>query len=119
MLMRNILMLTVLFFCFSCKKESTVNSKVTPTSGVSGQVYYVDGAQGNDQNDGLTIATAWKTIQKSFDAAVAGSTVMIKGGTYYEQLTVHVNGTAGNPITFTNYNSEQVIIDGSKISGTT
>src|SRR5205823_786873 len=43
----------------------------------------------------------------------------IRGGTYYEQLAVHVTGTAGNPITFTNYNSEQVIIDGSKISGTT
>src|SRR6266496_2545836 len=102
MLMRTILMLTVLFFCFSCKKEGSVNSKGNPASGTSTslQVYYVDGAQGNDQNDGLTLATAWKTIQKSFDAAVAGSTVMIKGGTYYEQLTVHVNGVAGSPVTF-------------------
>jgi hypothetical protein len=124
MLMRNIFILSILFFCFSCKKESTVNPEGTPDtpdSGarVAGLVYYVDGAQGNDQNDGLTLATAWKTIQKSFDAAVAGSTVMIKGGTYYEQLAVHVSGTAGNPVTFTNYNNEQVIIDGSKISGTT
>jgi hypothetical protein len=119
MLMRNILILSVLFFCFSCKKEGSVNSEDTLTSGALVQVYYVDGAQGNDQNDGLTLATAWKTIQKSFDAAVAGSTVMIKGGTYYEQLAVHVSGTAGNPVTFTNYNNEQVIIDGSKITGTT
>ena len=122
MLMRNILMLTVLFFCFSCKKESSVNSvdlKSTQTSAASGRIYYVDGAQGNDKNDGLTLATAWKTIQKSLDSAVAGSTVEIRGGTYYEQLTVHVTGTAGNPVTFTNYNNEQVIIDGSKISGTT
>lgn len=125
--MRNILLLSVLsvvFFCFSCKKESTGNpedtgdSKVNPVT-ESVQVYYVDGAQGNNQNDGLTPATAWKTIQKSFDAAVAGSTVMIKGGIYYEQLTVRINGTAGNPVTFTNYNNEQVIIDGSKNSGTT
>ncbi len=124
MLMRNIFLLSVLFFCFSCKKESTVNGEGTPDtpdSGVKvqGAVYYVDGVQGNNQNDGLTLATAWKTIQKSFDAAVAGSTVMIKGGTYYEQLTVKVSGTAGNPITFSNYNNEQVIIDGSKITGTT
>src|SRR5690349_11445221 len=110
MLMRNIFLLSVLFFCFSCKKENTVNGEGTPDtpdSGVKvqGTVYYVDGAQGNNQNDGLTLATAWKTIQKSFDAAVAGSTVMIKGGTYYEQLTVKVSGTAGNPITFSNYNN--------------
>jgi hypothetical protein len=119
MLMRNILLLSVLFFCFSCKKEGSVNAEDTRTSGAVVQAYYVDGAQGNDQNDGRTLATAWKTIQKSFDAAVAGSTVMIKGGTYYEQLTVRVSGTAGSPVTFTNYNGEQVIIDGSKNSGTT
>lgn len=123
--MRNILMLSVLFCFFSCKKEDAVkpegteNPKDNPINAASLRVYYVDGAQGNDQNDGLTLATAWKTIQKSFDAAVAGSTVMIKGGNYYEQLTVRVSGTAGNPVTFTNYNGEQVIIDGSKISGTT
>ena len=118
--MRNILILSVLFFCFSCKKEGAVNAEGDPASvAATVQVYYVDGALGNNQNDGLTLATAWKTIQKSFDAAVAGSTVMIKGGTYYEQLAVHVSGTAGNPVTFTNYNNEQVIIDGSKNTGTT
>jgi hypothetical protein len=124
MLMRNILLLSVLFFCFSCKKESanaegTEDPKGTSADAAALSVYYVDGAQGNDNNDGKTLATAWKTIQKSFNTAVAGSTVMIKGGTYYEQLTVRVSGTAGNPITFTNYNGEQVIIDGSRISGTT
>jgi hypothetical protein len=125
MLMRNILIVCVLFFCFSCKKESTVNPedsanpKDAPVSAAAVTVYYVDGAQGNDQNDGLTLATAWKTIQKSFNTAVAGSTVKIRGGIYYEQLAVRVSGTAGNPVTFTNYNNEQVIIDGSKIAGTT
>ena len=121
--MRNILFLSalsVLLFCFSCKKDNTVNDEGTPPlNTAAATVYYVDGAAGNDSNDGLTLATAWKTIQKSFNTAVAGSTVMIKGGTYYEQLTVKVSGTAGKPITFTNYNGEQVIIDGSKNSGTT
>ncbi|WP_205514272.1 right-handed parallel beta-helix repeat-containing protein [Longitalea arenae] len=123
--MRNILMLSVLFSFFSCKKDSTVNPESSvnpdgsPATESSVRVYYVDGARGNDQNDGLTLGTAWKTIQKSFDAAVAGSTVHIRGGIYYEQLVVRVSGTAGNPVTFTNYNNEQVIIDGSKIAGTT
>jgi hypothetical protein len=125
MLMRNLLILSLLFFFFSCKKDATVNDEGTgnpkdnPVNPSALRIYYVDKTQGNDQNDGLTLATAWKTIQKSFDAAVAGSTVMIKGGTYFEQLTVRVNGTAGNPVTFTNYNNEQVIIDGSKNSGST
>jgi hypothetical protein len=124
MLMRNILILSILCFCFSCKKETAENTADTPDTPASGSkmalsVYYVDGAAGNDSNDGLTLATAWKTIQKSFNTAVAGSMVLIKGGTYYEQLTVKVSGTAGNPVTFTNYNGEQVIIDGSKNSGTT
>ena len=33
---------------------------------------YVDGTNGNDTNDGLTLATAWATIQKSFDSAQPG-----------------------------------------------
>ncbi len=125
MLMRNILILSLLFFCFSCKKDAIVNDGGTENpkdelvNPSATRIYYVDGALGNDQNDGLSLATAWKTIQKSFTSAVAGSTVMIKGGTYFEQLTVRVSGTAGNPVTFTSYNNEQVIIDGSKISGTT
>ncbi|OQP39285.1 hypothetical protein A4D02_18355 [Niastella koreensis] len=123
--MRNILILSILVLCFSCKKESTVNStdsndpKGGSANAALGTVYYVDGAAGNDANNGLSLTTAWKTIQKSFNTAGAGSTVMIKGGTYYEQLTVKVSGTAGSPVTFTNYNGEQVIIDGSKNSGTT
>lgn len=49
MLMRNILILSVLFFCFSCKKESTVNPEDKPVSkAVALTIYYVDGAQGNN-----------------------------------------------------------------------
>ncbi|OQP56798.1 hypothetical protein A3860_09435 [Niastella vici] len=121
MVMRNVFVLSVLLFCFSCKKDSSVNpdNKDNPVNATAVKTYYVDGTSGNDSNDGLSLATAWKTIQKSFNTAVAGGLVLIKGGTYYEQLTVKVSGTAGSPVTFTNYNGEQVIIDGSKNSGTT
>ncbi|NML21371.1 right-handed parallel beta-helix repeat-containing protein [Pseudoflavitalea sp. G-6-1-2] len=117
--MRNILILSIMFCSIACKREGSLisnddNSAEVPT-GVS---FYVDGARGNDKNSGRTPDSAWKTIQKSFNAALAGSTVNIKGGIYYEELSVNVSGTASNPITFTNYNNEQVVIDGSKISGT-
>jgi hypothetical protein len=42
--------------------------------------YYVDGINGNNNNNGLTPATAWKTIQKGCNSAVANSVVSIKSG---------------------------------------
>ena len=78
--------------------------------------YYVDGTNGNDANNGTTLTTAWKTIQNSFNKATAGSVVYIKGGTYKNQLTLNVSGTAGNPIEFRNYQTDSVYIDGTGLS---
>lgn len=98
----------------SCNKEySFTRPEQQPAPSI--RTYYVDGATGNDLNDGLSLAMAWKTIQQSFNAAKPGTTVVIRGGIYYEELVVNVNGTPGNPITFTNYAQEKVVIDGSKI----
>lgn len=80
------------------------------------QNYYVDGSSGNDNNSGASLGQAWQTIQKAFDNATAGSTVYIRGGTYNENVYANVSGTAGNPITFRNYQTEIVILDG---TGTT
>lgn len=102
----------------SCRKQTQEMSSKELKTAANVLYYYVDGTNGNDKNDGQSLSTAWKTIQQSFTAATPGSVVAIRGGTYQEQLTVKVSGTAGNPITFTNYNSEQVIIDGSKNTGT-
>jgi hypothetical protein len=72
--------------------------------------YYV-ATNGSDSNAG-TESAPWKTIQKAMNSATAGSTVYIKGGTYYEIVTVGVNGTAGAYITFRNTPGETVVIDG-------
>jgi hypothetical protein len=80
--------------------------------------YYVDASNGNDNNTGTSLGTAWKTIQKACNAATPNSVVQIKGGTYHENLIMNVSGTTGNPITFKNYNNEQVLIDGTGTSGT-
>lgn len=117
--MRNILMLSVLLCSIACNREGSLISNDDHSAEVpTGPVFYVDGAKGSDNNSGRTPDSAWKTIQKSFNAAVAGSIVKIRGGIYYEELSVNVSGTASNPVTFTNYNNEQVAIDGSKIAGT-
>jgi hypothetical protein len=82
--------------------------------------YYVDTATGSDSNAGTSLTTAWKTIQKACTSATANSVVQIKGGSYYENIVMNVNGTdASNTITFKNYNDETVIIDGTGTSGST
>ena len=81
--------------------------------------YYVDGVNGHDTSSGLALTHAWKTIQKACNAAVPNSTVLIKGGTYFENPVVNVSGTSGNPITFRNYQNDSVYIDGTGTVGTT
>jgi parallel beta-helix repeat protein len=104
----------------SCHKERLIDDTNSPNANTSAtNNFYVDGTNGIDSNDGKTATTAWKTIQKSFNSATPGSTVWIKGGTYHEELTVNVSGTASAPIIFRNYNSIAVYIDGSTISGST
>ena len=80
---------------------------------------YVDGTNGNDTNDGLTLATAWATIQKSFDSAQPGDSVFIRGGNYTEHLVMNVTGLPGQRIWFGEYAEEQVEIHGDPSLGPT
>jgi hypothetical protein len=65
--------------------------------------YYVS-PSGDDDNDGLSPATAWKTVQRAVDAALAGDTVHVlqsSTGTtthYDEYVSFPRDGTAANPI---------------------
>jgi len=83
------------------------------TSSIFSQSFYVDknNVSANDANPG-TEAMPWATIQHAANSATPGSTVFIKAGTYFETIWLNVSGTAGNYITFTNYNSDVVTIDG-------
>ncbi len=80
--------------------------------------YFVDAVTGNDQNDGLSPASAWATIQKACNSATPNSIVRIKGGIYHENIQVNVSGTSGNPIVLTNMPGETVVIDGEGTNGT-
>jgi len=80
------------------------------------QTHYYVSPNGNNNNNGLSLTTAWKTIQKALNSATPNSIVYIKGGTYNENLVANVSGTASARITYTNYNGETVIVDGSSVT---
>lgn len=63
--------------------------------------YFVDAGRPDDTGNGLTIATAKKTLS-AVEAlpTAAGDIINIKSGTYRELLTPGVSGTAGNLITY-------------------
>src|SRR4030043_2234505 len=85
----------------------------------SATTYYVDkdsiGGTCNNNNAGTNIAAPWCTIAKATATVISGDTVYIRAGIYTENdgsavLRTHNSGTAGNYITFQNYNGEAVIM---------
>jgi hypothetical protein len=88
------------------------------SAGVLAQVntsYYVS-PTGNDSNPG-TQAAPWRTVQHAADAARAGSTVMVRGGTYEELVSINVSGNASDGfITFKSYPGEAAVFDASRFT---
>lgn len=80
----------------------------------AGVTYYVD-INGSDSNNGISLSTPFKTIGRAAQAATAGDTVFIRGGTYRETVTPLNSGTNGNEITYRNYNDEEVVVSGNDL----
>ncbi|MBN1499667.1 MAG: right-handed parallel beta-helix repeat-containing protein [Spirochaetes bacterium] len=73
----------------------------------SGKIYYVDSSGGNDSNDGLSEAGAWKTIDKvNSRSYLPGDTILFKRG---EEFTGGIkpvsSGTSSMKITYDAYGS--------------
>lgn len=73
----------------------------------SATTYYVSASAGDDSKDGLTTATAWKSIAKvNGSTFVAGDQILFKrGDVWRESLVPPSNGASGNPIKFDAYGS--------------
>jgi len=76
--------------------------------------YYVD-TKGNDANNGTSLNTPFKTIQKSMNLAIAGDTVYVREGVYREQVDVFRGGgtSADKMVHVLAYENETPMIRGS------
>jgi len=105
----------------------TVNILISSPAGLSsrttttaGKIYYVN-PSGNDSNNGLSQAAAWKTIAKvnaMMSNLQPGDQVLFKAGSKWnEQLRVTKSGILGNPIIFDSYGTgAKPIISGNNSS---
>ena len=76
--------------------------------------YFVSVSDGSDSNPG-TQDKPWKHIQKAVSALQPGDICTIRGGRYYEEVSISgLKGTQDKPITFRSYPGESVVFDGTK-----
>ena len=82
-------------------------------SAARSESYYV-AIYGNDNNNnGLSITTPFRTVAHAATVMSAGDTCFIRSGTYHEIVNVTDNsGIDGMPLVFMPYNSERVVFDG-------
>jgi parallel beta-helix repeat protein len=76
--------------------------------------YYV-ATNGSDYNNGKSTAAPFRTIQHAANGLHPGDIVLIRNGTYREDVEATKGGTASAPVTFQNYPGEHPVIMGSKV----
>lgn len=65
-------------------------------------------------------SSPYLSIQDAVDAASAGDTIYLRGGTYRPSSNIHFTkkGSSSNPYTISSYQGEEVIVDGDNMPGT-
>ncbi|KAK1178323.1 right-handed parallel beta-helix repeat-containing protein [Streptomyces sp. NBS 14/10] len=84
-------------------------------SAVASTVYV--SSQGDDGASG-SLESPYRTLEKAFSVAKAGTVIEVRGGTYYPARTLRssVDGTARDRVELRPYRAEQVRVDGSRLS---
>jgi hypothetical protein len=101
----------LVWIVFGCSKKSSIPSSETSATA---KIYYVS-PSGSDANTGI-LSAPLKTITAALNKAVAGDTILIRGGTYYDKINFPKSGTADRIITVKAYPGEKPVIDGSTIT---
>lgn len=117
----SVLSLTLtLTFCATTMGQSTSWQSLPPQRPLptastraleNGPALYVDPNKGDDANDGSK-AKPWRTINHAFKTILAGDTLVLRGGTYYENVYCAIEGTKEKPITVRSAPGELAIISG-------
>jgi len=127
-------LLTTLRTTLSLSKGSTLYAILlclilTQQAQAAPRIIYVDNSLTEDCNGNYSIANrdcsgsdgdAYNTPQEAADIVEPGDTVYFRQGTYVQSnlnyearvMTVLRSGTVDNPITFKNYNNEEVVLSG-------
>ena len=82
-----------------------------------GRVFFV-ARHGNDAGPG-TRARPWRTIQHALERLGPGQRVLVRRGTYVQDLVAERSGTARAPITVAAYPRERVVLRAASTSGDT
>ena len=76
-----------------------------------GPAHFVDAAKGDDKSEG-TESKPWRTLAHAAGQLKPGETLYLRGGTYYENLTLSTIGTTDKPIVIRSHPGEVAILDG-------
>ena len=82
----------------------------TPRKRPAGRRLYVS-TPGDDDADGLTVETAWRTLRKACASAGPGDHVTVLAGVYPETLRPRVSGVKGAPIVFESAEPGGAVLD--------
>ncbi|MDP4276019.1 MAG: T9SS type A sorting domain-containing protein, partial [Bacteroidota bacterium] len=98
---------------------TSTNLLLTGTGSDTDQHIYFISPNGSDSNDG-SFESPWYNLQKAVDSAVAGDSIVCRGGIYYPTMmkdgtktTVRLtgSGTAGHRICIVNYPGEYPVLN--------
>ncbi len=67
---------------------------------------------GSDSNDGLSVQTAFASLNMAAEKVNAGDTVIVGPGSYQESVLIRATGTKERPITFKTAPGARVVLDG-------
>jgi hypothetical protein len=89
----------------------TTRSDVFPDA--TNTIYHVSPISGSDNNDGRSVAQAFRTLGKALSQVQAGAKVLLQGGTYYEgELEMLRSGSPAAPIVIENAPGATPVLDG-------
>jgi hypothetical protein len=95
----------------------TIPTEPWKGEGPAARTFYVDGAHGDDRNDGRSQKAPFRTlgraVAESGAPVEAGDRVLVKAGLYRERLALTKHGVPGRPIVVSTFGDGEVIVDAS------